>query len=727
MRQLRDHLRWHNIKDAKEHTFDASGDVTGEGETDDAPFCKGRNPEAETPTQRTQSFLDRATTCTTTHKRSWVDVADFVLSLQSQGVPKRICEDVVSQFKQFGTHVECELKGGGDSGPCSQSVAGLSNIDTAFKMNQFAKKERGYISPEPQFPNNARKPVSQFVPMTGQIRAALECEDVFSGLKFEKHLHDKTLKDICDGSLHAHSEGSLHLILYFDEFNISNPIGNKTKKYSIGAMYYTFANMQKRASIHNIYLAMLFHSSQMKIHSMADIMAPLIKELTSLEEEGVHYMRNGEMKNVKCNLSMMLGDNKGCHQMAGYFTSFYRTSRICRFCHATTSDIQSCFREDKFQMRTREQYDSEVTQLEMEDFDENIQKLFGLKQRCVFNQVPSFHCIERFPVDVTHDLFEKGVVGHALEQVLYHFVQKKLFSLETLNTAIQLFPYHAVDKNRPVPVKKCAGGLTVSQTCSETWALLRTLPLILLIQMESSTSSVAEDEKYSVLAGLVDVVQQIMADEFTEDSLTELEGRIEDWLKLYAQEFPMFNLTPKFHNLVHYPSQIRLHGPLKKFATIRFESKHQEMKRYMANSRNRINPTKSMAEAHQLTTALVLSGKCGEPTSSRRHGLRNLTYGDLTYNAGDCIAARDAEGQIELIEISEMRADSGCAKIWGKKFRNVEYIDNLKAFQVSDERPVLTEVTELHHHHPLGVYRVGGAVYVIPQVISQMRILSHKD
>ena len=618
VRQFRDHLRWHKLKE--ERCFDANGAAIADEEIDGVPsaagHCRENSLGAESTASQIPSFLDRGSTQTPAHKRSWVGVADFVLSLQAQGVPKRICEDIVDKFKHFGTQVECELKGGASSGPSTQSVSGLANIDTAYKMTEFAKNERGYISPEPQFINNTSKAVSQFVPMAEQIRTVLQCEDDFS---FEKHTPNHTLQDISDGSLHAHDKDRLHLIIYFDEFTVFNPIGNKTKKYSIGAIYYTFADMQKRSSLHNIYLAMLFHSSMLKIHSKAGILSPLVKELISLETEGVHFMWKGKMENIKCSVAMIVGDNKGIHQMAGYFTSFHGTSRICRFCHVTTDRIQSCFRECGFKMRTCGQYDSEITQLELDEFDEGTQKIFGIRERCIFNQVPSFHCIERFPVDATHDLFEKGVVGHALEQVLHHFVQMKLFSLDTLNKAIDLFPYHAIDKNSPVPVKKCTGGLTVSQTCSETGTLLRTLPLVLLAQMKLDASVMAQDKKFEVLTGLIDIVQQIMSDEFTNETLADMENKIECWLLLFVQEFPTFRLTPKFHNMVHYPSQVRLHGPVKRFATIRFEAKHQEMKKYLANSKNRMNPTKSMADAHQLTSALVLS-KC-----HRRPGERNMS------------------------------------------------------------------------------------------------------
>ena len=276
-------------------------------------------------------------------------------------------------------------------------------------------------------------------------------------------------------------------------------------------------------------------------------------------------------------------------------------------------------------------------------------------------------------------------------------------------------------------MKKCAGGLAVSQTCSETWALLRTLPLILLVQLKGSMSGMVEDEKFGVLTGLIDLVQMIMSDEFTEESLKDLEEKIDSWLKLYAQAFPAFKLTPKFQNMVHYPSQIRLHGPLKRFAAIRFEAKHQEMKKYMANSKNRMNPTKSMAEAHQMTTALVLSkcrlspGECEKPSSSCSGDVRHLSVNGWTYNAGDCITVRGEEGEIELFEICELSMGKECAAMNGKKFGSVEYVNSLKAFKVSDECTAVTDSTKIFHYHPLGIYRVGEDVYVIPQVRSQMR------
>ena len=316
-------------------------------------------------------------------------------------------------------------------------------------------------------------------------REVLQREEMFSNLDFD-YTPSNVLRDVADGLLYINNGKKLPLILHFDEFNITNSIGNKTKKYSIGAIYYTFANMKRRSNLHQIYLVMLFHSSHLKAHSKADILSPLIRELNSLETEGVNFLHNGRNENIKCVVSMLIGDNKGSHQIAGYFTAFHGTSRICRFCHATTRNIQFHFREDDFEMRTRVQYDAEIHQLEIEGFDENALKLFGLKERCVFNQIPSFHCIERSPVDVTHDLFEKGVVGHTLEQVLHHSVQNRFLTIEALNAAINHVPYHTTDRNRPVPVKKRPGREARSAGIKSTVCQLMKSPPIPEIQLTRS-------------------------------------------------------------------------------------------------------------------------------------------------------------------------------------------------------------------------------------------------
>ena len=53
------------------------------------------------------------------------------------------------------------------------------------------------------------------------------------------------------------------------------------------------------------------------------------------------------------------------------------------------------------------------------------------------------------------------------------------------------------------------------------------------------------------------------------------------------------------HNLIHYLRSIRQNGPCNQTVTVRFESKHNEIKAKDHAIHNHINPTKSIVTKHQ--------------------------------------------------------------------------------------------------------------------------------
>ena len=471
--QYSNHLYWHTVKNKRDQpstlsSFAAVGEhdhSTGVEEELEHPMTESSDDEPDAAT----SFLDRSNASCSVYKRSWVDVADFILSLQTQGVPKRVCETIVGEFKKFGAQVESEVAGSiaGKDKAQSEVVRGLNNIDTAHKVSQFAIHERGCIPPQAQLIGD--KSVSQYVPIDEQLRAVLQCPEAFEDLDFDHSERSGKYRHLCDGSLHRNARGSLQIILYYDEFTIVNPIGGKASKWSIGAIYYAIANRSNSSILSNIYLAMLFRSNDVKTRSWKEVLTPLVKDLIKLETEGLVFRRNGAMDTIRAVLSVIVGDNKGSHQLAGYFTAFHGTNRICRLCHARTAEIQKRFKESEFVMRTCKEYDSEMRLLEMEDFCPEMQKLFALREACQFNQVPSFHCVLGFPLDVTHDLFEKGVITRTLGVVLARCFKDGDWSLGDANDSIRCFPFHKTDLNRPQPLKKDNKGcLKMSQTCSET-------------------------------------------------------------------------------------------------------------------------------------------------------------------------------------------------------------------------------------------------------------------
>ena len=310
----------------------------------------------------------------------------------------------------------------------------------------------------------------------------------------------------------------------------------------------------------------------------------------------------------------------------------------------------------------------------------------------------------------------------SLENILTAGVQKKAFTLEALNLEINTFPYHRVDVNHPQRVQKASSGVNISATCSETWTLLRLLPLLLSKVIKEGQAKTDFHEEFTVLVLLIDLVQHIMADEFSQSSVSKLVTAVKQWLTLFHRVFPDFQMTPKFHNLVHYPSQVRKHGPLKKYSAIRYEAKHSEMKQYLANSKNRMNPCKSMAEAHQLASALRLSSSKQSEVQTEKH---LGEYELVGYKVGDCISVKCANDNVKLIEITELSSDSSkaheaVAVVRGVTFANVELDNNLMAFRVSKEEPAIARLEDLFHFHPMGLYNINDVKYVVPQFNGQL-------
>ena len=296
----------------------------------------------------------------------------------------------------------------------------------------------------------------------------------------------------------------------------------------------------------------------------------------------------------------------------------------------------------------------------MEDFDKKTQKIFGIKHPCILNNLDTFHCITGFPVDVTHDIFESGVARCVTELVLNCLVREKVISLKDVNESIGSFPFHRVDANRPQFLSACGTKISMKQTCNETWVFVRLLPLILLDLFTKTELDNALKRKWSILTTFIRLVQIIMADCVRECDIQKLQSLIKTWQTIFCREFPEQRLTPKFHYMVHYPSQIRQHGPLKRYSSIRFEAKHSAMKHHLSTSKNRINVCKSMAVSHQLAASSHSSRHASRDAEMSEDGRQSCFPGDI-------------------ITVANTSGDRFFAKV-----SNVETINNELTYHVSE-------------------------------------------
>ena len=62
---------------------------------------------------------------------------------------------------------------------------------------------------------------------------------------------------------------------------------------------------------------------------------------------------------------------------------------------------------------------------------------------------------------------------------------------------------------------------------------------------------------------------------YTQNDLLNMQIKIEHFLEKYI-EVTKNHLTPKFHNLLHYPMLTAQYGPLRNFTNDRHESKNKQ-------------------------------------------------------------------------------------------------------------------------------------------------------
>lgn len=169
------------------------------------------------------------------------------------------------------------------------------------------------------------------------------------------------------------------------------------------------------------------------------------------------------------------------------------------------ADCDSSFREDSLHMRTKEHYSQQ-----MQDFlaGKLTTRDCGLKHSCLFNSLSFFHTAQNVTVDIMHDLLE-GVVPFELKLMLYSYIyERKLFSLELLNSRLASFDYNSSDrKNKPTALSelelKDQQKTGLNQKASQLLCLFTVLPFII----GSEVSEIDEMWRlYLLLRQIVDIV-----------------------------------------------------------------------------------------------------------------------------------------------------------------------------------------------------------------------------
>lgn len=386
------------------------------------------------------------------------------------------------------------------------------------------------------------------------------------------------------------------LFMYFDDYETGNVLGSHSGIHKLGAVYFSIPCLPpwRSSVLSNIFLSLLFHSTDRTAFGNNVIFKPVIDEINFLSETGLSINIPTFNGTIFFELAVILGDNLGLHSMMG-FTESFSANFSCRVCKVPKEILKVQCYEDESLLRNNSNYEYDLSLGDV--------SLTGIKDRCVWLDVKNFNLWDQVGVDVMHDILE-GVAKYILSFMIMEYTQKKLFSLKVLNEIILAFDYGPDNKNKPCTLEK--EQLTrgnVRQSSGEMLTLLRFFGLMVgdFIPRDDSLWSM-----YTALRKVLDVVLSQNISDGTSDLLQTLVAELNE---LYTN-LTKTSLKPKFHNLVHYHSALVKYGPIVSLWSMRFEAKHRHSKMAARTSSNRINVTLTLAKKHQLQmNEIFLRGK----------------------------------------------------------------------------------------------------------------------
>ena len=555
------------------------------------------------------------------------EAAAFLAKLYSKpSVPRSLVQDIVGLTNEFlGSRfigvIKHRIRDQVELGQCSEAVGNnisshldaiqtpFAGLETEYQRKRFFEKTGNYIphtthvigqrmmSGSTRDGHTIVEPVSvevQFFPLRKILARILginsTLDQAVEYVESARNCENGIYTDFLSGnlwkekrSLFAQESVVLPLFIYFDDFETGNALGSHAGVHKLGAVYCRLQCFPPEylSQVTSILPCLLFHSSDRVEFGNEAVFRILINELHFLENEGIDVATSQGSQKVHFILGLVLGDNLGIHSLLG-FTESFSANHPCRFCKIHKSQMVSDTTEHENLLRNEMNYRNDVAL-------DNL-SLTGIKEECVWNGLKCFHAIENFACDIMHDMLE-GVCVFDLSRILRAIVlEKKIISLEYLNSRIQHFDFGALESDsKPGTITSDAlrtGNLRTS--ASEMLCLVRNLGLMIGDLVPEN------DEHWKLYLCLRDIMDILLSPSIQSECLVLLQCLITEHHDLYIDLFHEA-LKPKHHFMLHYVRIIRNSGSPVHTWSMRFESMHFELKKMSNVIFSRRNITKTLA------------------------------------------------------------------------------------------------------------------------------------
>ncbi|KAE8745708.1 hypothetical protein FOCC_FOCC007592 [Frankliniella occidentalis] len=444
-----------------------------------------------------------------------------------------------------------------------------------------------------------RHTLKQFLELPGVLQEILHHMDFLNN-------EEQVVSNVIQGTLWRESSENfgdklvLPLNLCYDDFVPDNTLMAHGGDTELGPLYCSIPVLPAKylGALENIFVASIFLTKHRKLFGNAAVFRPVIEELQFLYNEGIEVITENGMFKIYFCLCCVLGDNKGINEICGFSKSF-SANFYCRFCRGHKTVLQYeivCNAE----IRTRDNYAVDVAA--------NNFQTTGVHEECVWNAVPNFHCSSSISCDLQHDICE-GDLWVCLSRILWCLMYEQgYFDLELLKQRVEGFNYGCLEVGNRPPLHILTREKLQSEQCPFSAAEMLCFARYL---GEFVGHLVPEDDVYWQFyvchRTLLDV---LFAPSFIRGAENYVEAIIQEH---HATFLRLFNepLKPKQHLMLHYKSIMLRVGPLVHLWSMRFESKHRELKDYVISTNSRIDLPLTVFIKNQLRFCHRLISKRG--------------------------------------------------------------------------------------------------------------------
>lgn len=375
------------------------------------------------------------------------------------------------------------------------------------------------------------------------------------------------------------------LSLFGDEFVINNVLGSRKKRGKIHAFYYSISSLPLEYSgrLENIFVAQIMKSAAKDMLSTSKLYKPLVQQIIHLQKNSLDINVDGETHKLYFDIFNFSADNLEIHGLLGLHECF-NSNFPCSACLMPKSDCQknTSFPDDL--LRNKESHKLHV-----------IEKSHGVKDSCIFSEIPDFDIFENVAFDYLHDFLEGSLRIEMAQYLRILIIVDEVFTYRLFIERLHNFNYSIIGTENVcinITIEAIKKGKIILSG-SEMKFLVSNLCFIVGDLVPN------ENEAWKAYLSARKLLMRIIAPSIDTKTVESITSHISEHLQLYYKVTKK-KFIRKQHHLGHYPRMIINLGLPRQLACNRFEGKHKALKDASKLVTSRVNAPKSMAIKHQL-------------------------------------------------------------------------------------------------------------------------------